>query len=49
MGGAMDLCASVKRIIVVMALTDKFGDKKLKKQGTLPVTGSKCTSMLISD
>ena len=48
-GGAMDLCAAVKRIIVLMHLTDKYGDKKFKKVGTIPITGSKCTSMLISD
>ena len=45
----MDLCASVKRIIVLMALTDKYGDKKFKRQGTLPITGPRCTSMLIGD
>ena len=43
------MVASVKKIIVMMALTDKFGDKKFKKQGTLPVTGRKCTSMLVSN
>jgi 3-oxoacid CoA-transferase B subunit len=30
MGGAMDLVSSVKRIVVVMNLTDKFGDKKFR-------------------
>jgi len=30
MGGAMDLVSSVKRVIVLMALTDKFGDKKFR-------------------
>ena len=49
MGGAMDLVASVRRIIVLMNLTDKYGDKKFKKTGTLPITGSKCTSMLIGN
>lgn len=45
----MDLVSSVKRVIVLMALTDKFGDKKFKKSTELPVTGSKCVSMLITD
>ena len=49
MGGAMDLVSSVKRVIVLMALTDKFGDKKFKKSTELPVTGAKCVSMLITD
>ena len=31
MGGAMDLVSSVKKVVCVMSLTDKFGDKKFKK------------------
>ena len=49
MGGAMDLVSSVKRIVVVMALTDKYGDKKFRKSIDLPVTGPRCVSTLISD
>jgi 3-oxoacid CoA-transferase subunit B len=49
MGGAMDLVSSVKKIIVLMALTDKYGDKKFKKTSELPITGPKCVSMLITD
>ena len=49
MGGAMDLVSSVKHIIVTMALTDKYGDKKFKKTTDLPVTGPKCVNTLISD
>jgi 3-oxoacid CoA-transferase subunit B len=49
MGGAMDLVSSVKRIIVVMALTDKYGDKKFRMSTDLPVTGPRCVSTLISD
>lgn len=49
MGGAMDLVSSVKKIIVVMALTDKFGDKKFRKTVDLPLTGPKVASMLVSD
>lgn len=39
MGGAMDLVASVRKIIVLMALSDKFGDMKFKKSIDLPITG----------
>jgi 3-oxoacid CoA-transferase subunit B len=49
MGGAMDLVSSVKRIVVVMALTDKFGDKKFRPTTDLPVTGPRCVSTLITD
>ena len=49
MGGAMDLVSSVKRVIVLMALTDKYGDKKFRKTTDLPVTGPGCVSMLITD
>jgi len=49
MGGAMDLVSSVKKILIVMSLTDKFGDKKFRKQVDLPVTGPRCVSLLITD
>jgi 3-oxoacid CoA-transferase subunit B len=49
MGGAMDLVSSVKRIVCVMNLTDKFGDKKFRKTTDLPVTGPRCVSTLITD
>jgi 3-oxoacid CoA-transferase len=49
MGGAMDLVSSVKRIVCVMSLTDKFGDKKFRPATDLPVTGPRCVSTLISD
>ena len=49
MGGAMDLVSSVKRVIVLMALTDKYGDKKFRKTVDLPVTGPSCVSTLITD
>jgi acyl CoA:acetate/3-ketoacid CoA transferase beta subunit len=49
MGGAMDLVSSVKRILVLMNLTDKFGDKKFRKQVDLPITGPSCVWKLISD
>ena len=49
MGGAMDLVSSVKKIIVLMGLNDKYGKPKFRQNVTLPVTGPKCVSMLISD
>ena len=49
MGGAMDLVSSVKRIVCVMSLTDKYGDKKFRPTTDLPVTGPRCVSTLISD
>ena len=49
MGGAMDLVSSVKRILVLMNLTDKYGEKKFKKTVDLPITGPSCVYRLISD
>jgi 3-oxoacid CoA-transferase subunit B len=49
MGGAMDLVASAKHIIVAMAHTDKNGQSKLLKQCTLPLTGVTCIHRVITD
>ena len=49
MGGAMDLVAGVKRIVVVMDHCDKTGDSKFKKTCTLPLTGKGVVDLLITD
>lgn len=49
MGGAMDLVASAKNIIVAMQHTDKAGNSKLLPQCTLPITGLKCVKKVVSD
>ena len=49
MGGAMDLVAGVKRIIVLMEHNSKAGEAKFKKACTLPLTGKSVVDMVISD
>jgi 3-oxoacid CoA-transferase subunit B len=49
MGGAMDLVASAKNIIVAMMHTNKAGDSKLLKELSLPVTGLGCVKKVVSN
>ncbi|HQQ11907.1 MAG TPA: CoA transferase subunit B, partial [Bacteroidales bacterium] len=49
MGGAMDLVASAKNIIVAMTHTDPKGNSKLLRYCSLPLTGIACVKKIVTD
>lgn len=49
MGGAMDLVASAKNIIVAMQHVNKAGESKLLKECSLPITGIACVKKVVSE
>ncbi len=49
MGGAMDLVASAKNIIVAMQQVNKHGESKLLPECTLPLTGVKCIKKIVTE
>jgi 3-oxoacid CoA-transferase B subunit len=49
MGGAMDLVASAKNIIVAMQHVNKAGESKLLKKCSLPITGLACLNKIVTE
>ena len=48
-GGAMDLCYGVPRVIAALQHTDKHGHSKVRKRTELPPTGRRCVKVIVTD